>query len=611
MKKRGIAIGLLLSLLLPVFGAFAENGHLVIKDFPTLIRPGKSEVFRFEAAHEGVGSLSVLDSAGQAVANILSNLHISEGENSLVWNGHGDAMKPLEAGTYTLVLQVAEDAVRHPITIGDIAPQITQLVLPDSKIIPGSEWNMSVNVNMKGTLAVIFHVAEKNVQLFLDSIPQGSTVITWDGLIDGQVPPAGKHTLSVVFMDENGFAANQQHISLEVLEPVVEATPVPEQATQAPSAEATADPAAIEPTSEVQAARQAANEAYHYKVTTLEHVPEEDYGKDYWRLPVGDYNEEAIWKVMMQPITVLWGKDQRDTYKLRATKDESTKRENIVGEIGYEAQGVNILEQTDDGWSFVEVHNSSYGPDNRTRRGYGDTDALIRGYVRTDVLKVITPRTDYGILIDKLKQRMYIFKEGKIFTELLISTGVPTKQQPWNETPSGEFLMVSRTGDFNAGNLVCRMSMRINGGNLIHEVPYILNERTGYWDYSSQEAQLGQKASHGCIRVQRVKNNEGINMAWLWSNIKINTKVLVWDDDNRYYDYPDAATPIFYNPDGGKYYHLDQNCSSIKDRFLPLKGETDYASLDNDEHAKLTPCPYCNPPVRASLIDELNAKNGF
>ena len=69
--------------------------------------------------------------------------------------------------------------------------------------------------------------------------------------------------------------------------------------------------------------------------------------------------------------------------------------------------------------------------------------------------------------------------------------------------------MVSRVGDFNAGNLVCAMGMRINGGSLMHEVPYILNEATNYKDYSYTEKYLGEKASHGCIRVQRKENPEG------------------------------------------------------------------------------------------------------
>ena len=48
---------------------------------------------------------------------------------------------------------------------------------------------------------------------------------------------------------------------------------------------------------------------------------------------------------------------------------------------------------------------------------------------------------------------MYIFSEGKCIGTLLVSTGLNNKTQSWNETPAGEFLMVSRTGGFPAGNL--------------------------------------------------------------------------------------------------------------------------------------------------------------
>ena len=62
---------------------------------------------------------------------------------------------------------------------------------------------------------------------------------------------------------------------------------------------------------------------------------------------------------------------------------------------------------------------------------------------------------------------------------------------------------------------------------------------------------------------------------------------------------------------GGKFYHLDQNCRSIKDRYLPLQGSLLYSELDDAQHSKLTPCASCNPPLRASQIDKINKDNGF
>ncbi|HSK69315.1 MAG TPA: hypothetical protein VLA21_08670, partial [Candidatus Limnocylindria bacterium] len=105
---------------------------------------------------------------------------------------------------------------------------------------------------------------------------------------------------------------------------------------------------------------------------------------------------------------------------------------------------------------------------------------------------------------------------------------------------------------------------------------------------------------------------DGINMEWLWNNSRGDTKVIIWDDQpGRYTPYPEDGLKLYYNPAGGKYYHLDQNCKGVKDRFLPLPGVMTYAELDSSEFAKLTPCPTCSPPPRASEIAAVNRENGF
>jgi len=296
-------------------------------------------------------------------------------------------------------------------------------------------------------------------------------------------------------------------------------------------------------------------------------------------------------------------------YRLRKTPDSSTSKDNIVGEITYASQGLHILETLDNGWTLVEAYNSSYGPNCASRRGYGVTDDLIQGYVKTSLLKTITPRTEYGLLVDKLEQKMYIFSDGKCIGELLVSTGLNNSKQSWNETPAGEFVMISRMGGFPAGNLWCAYGMRINGGCAIHEVPYIGNADTpgDRRDYSTTIKMLGRKASHGCIRVQKAANAQGQNIKWLWDNIKVNTKVLIWDDTGRIRPYPVADDyELYYNPNGGQYYHENQNCPSVKSRFLPLSPFT-YGQLDSDAFSKLTPCPKCTTLMRKSQIDAMNA----
>ena len=60
----------------------------------------------------------------------------------------------------------------------------------------------------------------------------------------------------------------------------------------------------------------------------------------------------------------------------------------------------------------------------------------------------------------------------------------------------------------------------------------------------------------------------------------------------------DANTMLYYNPDGGKLYHLDQNCMSLHSRYLPLKGSFRYSQINDQPYAALEPCNVCGAPLR-------------
>ena len=337
---------------------------------------------------------------------------------------------------------------------------------------------------------------------------------------------------------------------------------------------------------------------------------------NYWTMTMGGLDDEqALWDALTQPIIVLDdGKHTgKQTYLLRRAPDASTERDNVIGEVTYKSQGVHVLSQTDDGWAQVEVYNTSYGDAykrNTRRQGYGVTGEKLVGYVQADVLKQVTPRDDYALVIDKLNQTMYIFEKGKITGTLLVSTGLNNSQQSWNETPAGEFLIISKTGGFWAGNLYCDMGLLLNNGCLIHEVPSVVNQEAGTYDYSTTEPKLGQKASHGCIRVQRKENAEGQNMRWLWNHLKVNTRVFVWDDATRYTEYPDDQTLLYYNPVGGERYHTTANCPSVNRRYWPL-APFHYGELTLPLFSLLSPCKTCSAPPRPETIFEANLKNGY
>ncbi|MDD6683077.1 MAG: L,D-transpeptidase family protein [Clostridiales bacterium] len=578
MYKRLLPL-LLLLLLLPLAASARELSFTVA---PDTLRPGKTERISFTTDQSGQAKLEVLDLNGAPAAVIRQNISAAQGENHLTWDGMLDAETALPAGNYWLTLTMGGEMIHAPLVVGPESPQILSVSAPDSLWI-GEELQVTVDLNMPGTLTLRIKTADNQWHTILEAnAPAGESAHIWDGNLDGQALAPARYDIQLRLTDETGFSGTIRQIFVEM-----DAVPTP---TSVPTPTPAPTPVIVIPSA----------------VTT-----QADEGLNYWTLPMGEMNEAAIWEVMMQPIVVLDG-EQKEVYRLRKTPDDSAKKENIVGEITYASQGVHILETLDNGWTLIEAHNSSYGPDCDSRRGYGVTDELIQGYVKTSLLKTIEPRTDYGLLIDKLEQKMYIFSEGKCIGTLLVSTGLNNKTQSWNETPAGEFLMVSRTGGFPAGNLWCAYGMRINGGCLIHEVPYIGNADTpaDRRDYSSTVKLLGKKASHGCIRVQKAKNEEGQNIKWLWDNIKVNTKVLIWDDTGRLLSYPDDATPLYYNPNGGKNYHEDQYCSAVKDRYLPLT-EFTYGEFETDQFKNLTPCNTCARIMRKGEIDAINKENGF
>jgi len=308
-------------------------------------------------------------------------------------------------------------------------------------------------------------------------------------------------------------------------------------------------------------------------------------------------DEEAVWAMLTAPITIVEG-EQKKQVVLRARPDNDAEG---VGVVTCASQSIHVLENLDNGWSLVETYSSSFH-DSKVKAW----NAFVIGYIPTDRLKTKQPNTDYGMLIDKLTQEIYIFREGKFFTKLLISTGLYNEKQPYNETRSGEFLIVSRVGEFRSDNMFCSMALRFNSGDLLHEVPHVKNA-DGSKNYKNTEFKLGTRASHGCVRVQRRRNEDGINMSWLWDNIKVNTKLAIWEDfAGRQMDYPDPSMPLYYNPNGGSNFHSTANCSGVRNEYLPLAGMFTYGELRVGEHAKLTPCVYCTPPRSPEEIDAIN-----
>ena len=60
----------------------------------------------------------------------------------------------------------------------------------------------------------------------------------------------------------------------------------------------------------------------------------------------------------------------------------------------------------------------------------------------------------------------------------------------------------------------------------------------------------------------------------------------------------DGNTVLYYNPDGGRLYHLDPNCISIHSKYTPLQGTFSYSQVNEMPYAELEPCNVCGAPLR-------------
>lgn len=328
----------------------------------------------------------------------------------------------------------------------------------------------------------------------------------------------------------------------------------------------------------------------------------------YWCTPMSLEDEDAIWQMLTAPITVADVNMNKQTV-IYAEPDEKSEG---IGMLTGQSQGVHVLEKLDNGWTKVQTYSTSFH-DSKVK----NFNAFVTGYVPTKKLKTVQVNQNYGIIIDKLTQRLYFFKDGHLETSLAVSTGKynpkAKKQQPYNETRSGEYLIIyTKTGSLNDedSGMICSYALKFNAADYIHEVPHKVN-KDGTYNYRGFEEILGTRASHGCIRVQAKKNSQGYNMKVLAGLIKKRkdtncVKLVVWEDyQGRQVKIPDDDTPLYYNPNKGTMYHSVADCASVKKSVLPLTAFT-YGELDEAPYSKLTACPYCMPTPRKEFLEEIN-----
>lgn len=151
------------------------------------------------------------------------------------------------------------------------------------------------------------------------------------------------------------------------------------------------------------------------------------------------------------------------------------------------------------------------------------------GWVQMKNLAVVEPAQDHAILVDKQEQTLTLFSYGERVGTIKVSTGKPLDRSTIKrETPAGSYLTVTRLTPFITDNFHYDYPIRYNGASLLHTLGWAASSQRR--NYSTEAAQLGSRASHGCVRMERFTEDSPLNAWWLWTHLRWNTRVIVLDN---------------------------------------------------------------------------------
>lgn len=598
--RKYLSLLLVLILLLPCLALGEAGAGLSVSALEDVLRPGKAVLITFTVPDAGAVNLRLLDDSGAEVSVAVLNLAAQQGENSVWWNGTYGGV-PAPEGSYRLVLEQNGQTAETPVTVGAVAPYLTGIEANSTLVTPEQPLTVSFYASCGGRLTTGLRTGDNWRQLSSWDVEAGKNTLTWEDVsaFDGDV------VFTIMLTDSEGYASNEEQLAVTLSGFVasnetlvmdlaeMEPTAVPANAQELEQAGMVLTEAA--PTAAPDLSDQSVfTPSYGSPYTGL------DTSTNYWTLPMDITDVDAVWEMLIQPVTVLddGGKSSGQHKRQIIIRSEPDSDSKGVGVVTNLTQSVHVLERGEE-WTLIECYSSSFH-DSAVKAW----NMLVQGYVPTRYLKTVTPNQHMGIVVDKLAQRLYIFRDGELYDTLLCSTGLANASQPFNETRSGEFLLQNpAVGGWQDGNMYCAMGIRFNSGDILHQVPARVNG-DGTKNYTSYAAALGTKASHGCIRVQRKRTPKGTNMEWIWNNRADEMKLVIWEDwQGRQLPYPDDDLTLYYNPNGGEKYHTAETCyDAVGKTFTPFT----YGELETGDFAKLTRCTYCTPPLRKAEIDAIN-----
>ena len=224
-------------------------------------------------------------------------------------------------------------------------------------------------------------------------------------------------------------------------------------------------------------------------------------------------DDAAVWETLMTPVAVGEGPEGKGLKIMNAKGGRE-----CIGTVSCRTVGVAVLELLDDGWAKIGAWRQTDG-------------VYIEGYVKTSKLRMIRPNTRYGAVVDKKKQTITVYENGKRLGTAMVSTGYTTDEDRSADTHSGVYLLGTRLDAFATDGHTYVYPIRLERLNLIHQMGYEM--KNGGRDFSAEMETLGTKASHGCVRVDAriTEENNGINAWWIWTHMGHDTKIIVTPED--------------------------------------------------------------------------------
>ena len=254
------------------------------------------------------------------------------------------------------------------------------------------------------------------------------------------------------------------------------------------------------------------------RVTILD-APEEPPAQAltrYWQ-PTGEESPDEIWEMLQEPVTVARGEDGNGMKVYNLPSQNS----GVVGNVHCSLAGVRVLEEPAGGFvrvGFYTVEKARYA----------------EGYLPSQNLLTVRPSPLYGLVLDKRTQELKVYYRGEYLGMLKVSTGLRQVKATECLTRAGIYLTGDLMDDFFRDGFWYDYPIRIDGPNLLHSAG-LKRAEGGFTDFSEQIAELGTRASHGCVRVDPRRDAEtGLNMYYLYSHLARNTKIFVIDSEEEH-----------------------------------------------------------------------------